>query len=101
MNSLGTFIVSVSADDPQKVASWDHSSFLTSARVSEKVGCSLSYHAALRTTTSPFFLAVYWWAKSVTTENTPSNEGRFSGSPNPTNASASQTQGADVLLEKW
>ena len=38
MNSRGTFTVSLSADDPQKVASWDHSSGRTVGKALVEVG---------------------------------------------------------------
>src|SRR5215207_4024304 len=73
MNSRGTFTASLPAVDPQKVASGAHNSLRTTARASEKVGCLLSYQAALRT--MPSLLAMYRWARSATTENSPSNAG--------------------------
>src|SRR5215212_2216136 len=74
MNARGTFTVSSSCIDPQKVASCDHNSLRTSASASEKVGQLLSYQAALRTMSSPF-LAMCRWARSMITENSPSNAG--------------------------
>ncbi|MDP9380475.1 MAG: hypothetical protein M3Q29_10075, partial [Chloroflexota bacterium] len=99
-NTRGTFTVSVSAYDPQKVASRAHNSFLTSAKASEKVGRCFSYQAARRTTLA-FFLAMYRWAKRVTIENKPKKgPARFAGRPAPTNAAVSRTPSADALLGK-
>src|SRR5215210_1162417 len=76
MNSRGISTVSVCAADPQKLRrSATHSSLLTSASASEKVGWDFSYHAVLRTLAAPSPLATYRWARRVTTEKSASIAG--------------------------
>lgn len=58
--------MSASRTDPQKVVSCClHSSFRVSARASEKVERSFSYHVACHTAFG--IRACFWWAKKVTT----------------------------------
>src|SRR5215218_3976084 len=73
MKARGTFIVSVSAGEPQKVCSSAHSSFRTKASASAKVGCLLWYQAAcLR---APAACPIRRWANKVTTENNANSAG--------------------------
>src|SRR5215207_750131 len=73
MKARGTFIVSVSAGDPQKVCSSAHSSFRTKASASAKVGCLLWYQAAcLR---APVACPIRRWANKVTSENNANSAG--------------------------